>query len=159
MSGCHLLYVRLGCQQFPNPWIVDSRVHHQNICNHRWIHKRVQVLGLYLHFQQHWRCDPWSKLSMSKCHMVLVFLATFTLKAKTTLPASLLVFDRYESSKFSIWCTSNSCVIDLLSNTAQSLHRGIGSHHWALGRLMSISRCCATSMLLLILSLHRLKPM
>jgi hypothetical protein len=89
--------------------------------------------------------------------LVLFFLATLALRAKTTLPASLLLSDTYESSKLSIGYAPNSCVKDSLSNTPRRFcHRG---HHWALGRSMSISRCCATSMLLLSLSLHMLKPM
>ena len=64
------------------------------------------------------------------CHLVLVFLATFALRAKTTLPASLLLSDTYESSKLSIRYALNSCVKDSLSNTPRRFcHRSAAITH------------------------------
>ena len=160
-SGCHLLCIRSGCQTFlpiHELLTAGSSIKHlqpqMNLrtCSSSW-YKSTSTFSAALALR-----SMIEAVNVS-CHLVLVFLATFALSAKTTLPDSLLLSDTYEFSKLSIRYAPNSCVKDSLSNTPRRFcHRG---HRWALGlgRSMSMSRCCATSILLLSLSLHRLKPM
>ena len=120
-SGCHLLCIRSGCQTFlpiHELLTAGSSIKHlqpqMNLrtCSSSW-YKSTSTFSAAL---------PLALRSMIEavnvsCHLVLVFLATFALSAKTTLPDSLLLSDTYESSKLSIRYAPISCVKDSLSNT------------------------------------------